>query len=225
MILPSWLTRNFIPVLYLVIGGMILPLYRFHLCTDTPSYISIAKKYATGDYFNAVNGFWSPLISWLLVPFLKLQIDPLDAFNILGLLSGLGLIILLRKYFIMFEIDQNVANSFLLTSVLLCISIAYGYMTPDFLALPFLLVYIYILISPGYLKKIQNAILCGICGALAAYAKGYNFYFFAIHIFHNPCNLVLYGNKYHLTNKNCYDVNLRISPLSVFDNYMDIYSF
>jgi hypothetical protein len=56
-------------------------------------------------------------------------------------------------------------------------------MTPDFLALPFLLVYIYILISPGYLNRIQNAILCGICAALAAYAKGYNFYFFAIHFF------------------------------------------
>ena len=183
MIPPSWLRRNYAPVLYLLIGGMVLPSYRFHLCTDTPSYISIAKKYAAGDYLDAINGFWSPLISWLLIPFLKFQIDPLVAFNILGFLSGLVIIILLGKYFIMFEIDQNVANAFLLAAAPLCISVAYGYMTPDFLALPFLLAYIYILISPGYLNKIHNAILCGVFGALAAYAKCYNFYFFVIHFF------------------------------------------
>lgn len=42
---------------------------------DTPSYGKIAEYYASFQLEKAINGYWSPLISWLLVPFVWLGID------------------------------------------------------------------------------------------------------------------------------------------------------
>jgi hypothetical protein len=37
---------------------------------DATLYLSIAQKYVNGDFVNAINGYWGPLLSWLMVPFL-----------------------------------------------------------------------------------------------------------------------------------------------------------
>ena len=44
--------------------------YVYLLNADGTSYISIANQYWRGNWGQAVNGFWGPLLSWLLIPFL-----------------------------------------------------------------------------------------------------------------------------------------------------------
>lgn len=39
---------------------------------DSTLYLDIAEKYLRGEFDDAVNGYWGPLLSWLLIPFLYL---------------------------------------------------------------------------------------------------------------------------------------------------------
>src|SRR3954462_24609 len=55
---------------------------------DTFQYIAIAKKYLHGDWTNAVNGYWSPLISWLLIIPVSIFGNAVLAFKILQLIIG-----------------------------------------------------------------------------------------------------------------------------------------
>jgi hypothetical protein len=56
---------------------------------DGISYISIAKQYAAGLTSYAVNGYWSPLVSWLMAPLIAWGIDPVLAFAYVTALAGI----------------------------------------------------------------------------------------------------------------------------------------
>jgi hypothetical protein len=75
-------------LIYLIIGVCLLKYYRYRINPDGVSYISVAQKYAAGNFKQAVNGYWSPLFCWLLVPLLAIRIEPLLATKILNLLVG-----------------------------------------------------------------------------------------------------------------------------------------
>lgn len=49
---------------------------------DGVQYVSIAKHYADSNWSEALNAYWSPLISWLIWPMLELGLDPFWAFKI-----------------------------------------------------------------------------------------------------------------------------------------------
>lgn len=61
---------------------------------DGISYISIAQHYAQGLTQYAINGYWSPAISWLIAPLLLLGLDPLLAFNLVNAVAGTAMIVL-----------------------------------------------------------------------------------------------------------------------------------
>ncbi|MDR7519557.1 MAG: hypothetical protein QN131_05310 [Armatimonadota bacterium] len=44
---------------------------RFDMDPDGVSYLDIADAYARADWQNALNAVWSPLYSWILIPFLR----------------------------------------------------------------------------------------------------------------------------------------------------------
>jgi hypothetical protein len=54
---------------------------------DGISYISIARQYVAGEFETALNAYWSPMISWLLLPFMLVGIDGQLAFMIVNALS------------------------------------------------------------------------------------------------------------------------------------------
>lgn len=84
---------------------------------DEISYIDIAQAYAAGNWGTAINGYWSPLYSWLITPLLLYMSNPLKAVyvsKIVSLIIGLFTIISVRKLFREFEMDLRVERSFLL---------------------------------------------------------------------------------------------------------------
>jgi hypothetical protein len=38
---------------------------------DGVSYMGIARQYAHGDFVDAVNAYWSPMVSWVMAPFIR----------------------------------------------------------------------------------------------------------------------------------------------------------
>lgn len=56
---------------------------------DAVAYCRIAGYYAAGQWELAVSGYWGPLLSWLMVPLLKLGCAPLVAARIVMAASGM----------------------------------------------------------------------------------------------------------------------------------------
>jgi hypothetical protein len=77
---------------YILFGLLIFKYYQFDpISRDLISIMSIAKIYATGDWSLAINGYWGPLYSWLLVPIIFFNPTPqftLFSTKILALIIG-----------------------------------------------------------------------------------------------------------------------------------------
>jgi hypothetical protein len=56
---------------------------------DGISYIRIAQYYASGQFDLMISGYWGPLLSWLIVPFLAFVKEPLSAAHIAMGLSAI----------------------------------------------------------------------------------------------------------------------------------------
>ena len=52
-------------IIYFIIGIFLIQYYQYGLNSDSISYITIAQEYLKGHFTDAVNGYWSPLFSWL----------------------------------------------------------------------------------------------------------------------------------------------------------------
>lgn len=63
-------------MVYAISGIFFLNYYQYQINPDGICYISIAQKYLSGNYGSAINGYWGPLLSWLLVPFLFFGFTP-----------------------------------------------------------------------------------------------------------------------------------------------------
>src|SRR5436190_23908726 len=80
---------NFLLIIYLISAVLLYPFLKYYIdSADTLQYITIAKNYSAGNFTDAVNSFWSPLITWLLVPFVLLGTEPVFAFKILQIIIG-----------------------------------------------------------------------------------------------------------------------------------------
>src|SRR4051812_39452421 len=85
------LTKNtvFLSIAWFLLALLFFPYLRYYVDNpDTLSYITVAEKIATGNFSEAVNGYWSPLICWLLVVPFRLHIESITAFKILQLVIG-----------------------------------------------------------------------------------------------------------------------------------------
>jgi hypothetical protein len=77
------------PVLaYLLIVLVFYPFYRFLNGPDAISYISIAGHYLRGEWSEALNPYWTPLFSWLMIPLIGAGIPGLAGAKIVSICSG-----------------------------------------------------------------------------------------------------------------------------------------
>jgi hypothetical protein len=158
------------------------------LTGDATIYLSTAEKCLAGDFSNAINGYWGPLLSWLLIPFLAFGLSHVVAINSLNLIFGLLTIVGIWKLSFRFEISSSFRLFIIIPAVpiLLFVSLIEPM---DFLLLCVLVHYLYIIFSNDYTGKVSHAILTGFLGALAYFSKPYGFPFFISHfILMNICH-------------------------------------
>ena len=100
--------------IYLAAILFLFPYLQFYVDNpDSISYITIASKYFHHDYPNAINGYWSPLISWILALIFNIPKDPVFLFKMLQLLIG---------WFAIFNIGklvQGLIHSMLIQTVII----------------------------------------------------------------------------------------------------------
>ena len=168
-------------LIYSSLGLYLLNHYQYSIGLDGMSYVNISKLYLIGDFTNAMNGYWVPLFSWLLIPFLKIfgwtPDNALYATRVLSLIIGFFTLIGIRLLSYNFEMDEKIRFSILGTITLFILFIALDQIQPDLLLLCFLVYYLNIMFNDKYPNK-YDGLLCGLLGGLAFLTKAYAFPFF-----------------------------------------------
>lgn len=82
----------FIIMLFTLTMAVVVLRFQDNIGIDAVSYMSIANQYANGHFAEAVNGFWSPMISWLMAPLIKLGAGGTMAFMTVNMLAALFII-------------------------------------------------------------------------------------------------------------------------------------
>lgn len=169
-------------MVYAISGIFFLNYYQYQINPDGICYISIAQKYLSGNYGSAINGYWGPLLSWLLVPFLFLGLPPLLAIKILLLIIGFLAMIGIRLLSFRFEMAESIRNVILFSLVPVILYFSFSNITPDLLIVCTLVFYLNIIFKADYPGK-HKGIFCGVLGGISYLAKSYVFPFFVTHFF------------------------------------------
>lgn len=168
--------------------------YEIHT-VDSTMYLDIAEKYLRGNFTDAVNGYWGPMFSWLLIPFLYFGSSKIFAINALNLIVGVLSILGVWMLSFRFEISDIIRSAILISllPIILFVSIVALH---DFLLLCFLVYYLGITFNNEYQTRTHNGVLCGILGACAYFTKPYAFPFFIVHfIFMNIAHFIRCSTK------------------------------
>ena len=168
-------------LIYVILGLSLIKCYRYQINPDGISYISIAQTYLKGDFSHIVNGYWGPVLSWLLIPFLYFDLEPLLAMKLLALLTGLMTIIALRALSYKFEMPASARTVILFSAIPAVLFLAFSVITPDLLLACILLFYHVVIFSDDYAGRTSKGVVCGVLGGVAYLSKSFAFPFFVSH--------------------------------------------
>ncbi|HML06221.1 MAG TPA: hypothetical protein VK426_10645 [Methanobacterium sp.] len=183
---------------------------------DEIAYINIAHGYAIGDFSDAINGYWSPLYSWLLTPFFISGFTPLYgvyASKTLALIIGFFTIISLKLLSNVLNMSKISQRSMLFSLMFVILFFALMFSTPDLLVVFLIVTYLSVIFKSDYVDKLIYGVLCGFIGALAYLSKSYAFPFFLAHFI--LFNIIYYFKDVNSLKKKNILKNL-ILGLSVF---------
>lgn len=168
--------------LFMLLFILTYPFYRTYIDPDAVAYITIAKRYAIGDYFRAVNGLWSPFSSWLIAACIRFGMEPVLASHFINGIASISIIAVTSLFFRVFQVDKLLAKALMLAMPFFLIFCHYIQLFADLWQVFFLLCYLLLVISPSFITNKYKWFLTGIIGALAYFAKAYSFYFILVHL-------------------------------------------
>ncbi|MFS8081883.1 MAG: hypothetical protein ACMG51_00415 [Ginsengibacter sp.] len=167
---------------YLLVYGILFHGFQFVMDPDATGYFSVAEKIVRGNYFDSVNGIWSPLSSWILVPFIKYGFDPIISAKILNGFYGFISVWVFFSMIKKFKIHLFIEIALMTGVVILLIDFAFSRLFADMLLVLILLIYLNILCNENFGKNYRSIVGIAIIGALGFYTKAYTFYFVLIHL-------------------------------------------
>lgn len=172
---------------------LLFPLYRYIFDQDSIGYSAVAERLASGNFFKSINGLWSPLSSWLVVPLIKCGIDPILGFKYINGLTGLLLLIASWQLLKKFEITDGLKALILYTCVPIFLSYCYFELCADFLLLLFITLYLIQVCSNNFFSSKKRQFVCATMAVFAYLSKAYFFPFFLLHF--TVINFYYYRNS------------------------------
>lgn len=167
-------------LVHAAVGLYFLQFHRYNLNPDAISYISIAQKYRAGNFADAINGYWSPLFSWLLAPFLSSSWSPVLAAKLVALAASLALVVGARALSYRFAMAEPLRAALLLSLAPVGVYMALRDRTPDLLIVAILLLYLSLILDDRY-RRTNRGWGCGVLGSLGFLAKSFGLPFFLVH--------------------------------------------
>ena len=177
--------------LFVLLFVVTWPLYQYISDVDGIGYAAVAHHYIDGNLKLAVNGFWNPLHSWLVIPFMKAGLSDWAAFKVSNAVFAIGSLITLFSLVNKFTLQPWLKTAIQFTSVIILLSYTYFELAADALLVFLLLLYFNLVKSDSFFSSTGKNIFAGILGAFLYFTKSYGFPFFifhfiVIHLFLNP---------------------------------------
>lgn len=169
-------------LLYIFLYIILFSGYQYIIDPDATGYLSVAEKVANSKYFQSINGIWSPLSSWFLVPFIKAGGNTIMWAKYLNCLYSIISLCLFINLIKKLQINMLPAMLMMGAAILLLLHFSFSRLFGDNLVVTILLGYLNILYSKNFINQYWKIIFAGIMGSLAFYAKAYSFYFVLFHL-------------------------------------------
>ncbi len=165
---------------YFILWILLQPFLGYLLDSDCVAYLTIAERVAKGDYFQSINGLWSPLNSWMLAPFIQHGFDAWASAKALNCFFGGAILVAFHHLLLRFEVSKKVYHIYMSILPLIVVYFVYFQMFGDVLQLAFVLFYLLIIFSKSLLN-IGKVIACALIMSIGYYAKAYSLFFFFVH--------------------------------------------
>ena len=175
-------------VFYAIVAGLAALAQRDQINRDAVAYIRNAAYLSQGRLLDSVSGYWSPLLSWSLAPFIYFGCDGLYASRLVLGLWGAVLVVGVAVF-----VGRCTALAFPWnTIVLMLVSLAAAEwttarITPDLLLGAVAIWYFGLTARSDILLSRRTQVLAGVVGGLAYLAKSYAFPFFLTHYVFSVC--------------------------------------
>lgn len=184
---PVRLLKNHLPFLtaLLLFSAAIIvtyPYYKYYIDPDAVAYLSIAQRYASGEWLLAINGLWSPLSPFITSVFMRLGMNVLPAAHLCNAVAGAGVLLGLNLFFQRFRMTRF---QLWVTLPVLAIALVYFHylqLFADLWMICFLLFYFLLTLRRDFPLRAAFWPLAALLTALAFYAKAYAFYFVLLHL-------------------------------------------
>lgn len=174
-------------VAYALLWWLMAPYLGYLLDSDGVAYLTIARRVVEGDFQQSINGLWSPLNSWLLVPFMKAGWNAWELAKFVNFSIGIVVIGLVNQLNKRFIDDVNIQRWMLLPLPIVLTYFSYFQLFGDLLQLIFVLAYLCVLYRKKFQFQTKDLVLAGIFMGFGFYAKAYSFIFLILH------SIVFYG--------------------------------
>lgn len=168
-------------LIYLVCCLLLYPAYRFIFDDDGIGYMMVTRRMAEGDWHNAINGYWSPLHSWLAFPLVKAGLTEITAFRITNWILGYLMLVWIFRLSNRTSLTGGLKTALLLVSIPVTIHFAIYEVAADVLFCWLVLVYVDLITRENFFQSLRLNLLCGVLGALLYFSKTYAFPFFLLH--------------------------------------------
>ena len=159
----------------------LLPHCRHQINPDGVGYIRLATYWASGHYHDAVNGYWAPLLPWLLIPFARAGADMLWACKVITGLGGLALTCAAWYLYGRFGLSATARGLATAATAAMALDMATAVITPDIIAAALLTFYFGLTVAGPGPRSPVRLLTWGALGGLAYLAKSYALPFVALH--------------------------------------------
>ena len=181
-------------VLFSIVVYCVFPLYQYNVDPDGTSYLTIAARYAAGDYTTAINGLWSPWACWLTALLIKCGMAAIPASIIINSVGALGFLFITDAIFKKFMFSSTVRWFFNLSLVVFLVFAVFWQTFNDLWQAFLLLSVLRIMMSAQYTHRPILWVATGLLASVAYYAKAYSLPFFMLNTF-CCAGLLASGNK------------------------------
>ncbi len=147
---------------------------------DAVSYIQQATYLAQGDFWKSISGYWSPLFSWCIAPFMVLGMDGLHAAHLV--MAAWGAVLVVASFLLIRRLTDLGAPACLAALLLIGDgALRWGEaLFPDGIMAACLLACCALLSGPRLLDDRGSLFGAGLCGGVAFLAKAYALPFFLV---------------------------------------------
>jgi hypothetical protein len=181
---------------YCGVAALLSWLLRIRLNPDEICYIQVARHYLEGNFELAVNSWWSPAFSWILVPGIALGVEPALWARIVQIPAGLIFALGTRALILEVHGPRGTVAGFLL-ALCAALSMQAESVTPDIwhaAVFTWYFVFGFRLLRGGTLR---NAATTGVLGGVAYLVKAYSLPFVLLHLL-ATCAMNQLNRKQHL---------------------------